>query len=60
MDTLNVTQKRSQIGCSAKQRATLKGLGLGKIGATRTLENTPAVRGMIKSVIHLLSVEENG
>jgi len=60
VDTLNITLKRSIIGCSAHQRATLKGLGLRKIGSTRSLENTPAVRGMIKSVIHLLSVEENG
>jgi large subunit ribosomal protein L30 len=34
------------------------GLGLRRIGRSRVLENTPAVRGMIKSVIHLVTVEE--
>jgi large subunit ribosomal protein L30 len=33
-------------------------LGLRKINSTRTLENTPAVRGMVKKVIHLVDVEE--
>ncbi len=39
------------------QKATVKGLGLGKLGTQRTLENTPAVRGMIKKVIHLLEIK---
>jgi len=34
------------------------GLGLRRIGRSRTLENTPAVRGMVKSVLHLVEVEE--
>jgi len=58
--TITVTLLRSTIGCDAAQRATIRGLGLRKIGSSRALENTPAVRGMIKSVIHLLSVEEGG
>lgn len=57
MSTLKVTLVRSSIGCSERLRANLRGLGLRKIGATKELENTPAVRGMIKSAIHLLKVD---
>ncbi len=41
------------------QLATLKGLGLGKIRRTRTLEDTPSVRGMIHAVKHLVEVVED-
>lgn len=58
MTRLKVTLNRSQIGCDERQRATLRGLGLRKIGGSRLLENTPSVRGMVKSVIHLVQVEE--
>ena len=54
--TITIRMKRSRIGCNPQQRATLNGLGVRVIGKERTLENTPAVRGMIKSVIHLLEV----
>jgi len=54
--TITVRMKRSKIGCIPKQRATINGLGLRRIGDERTLENTPSVRGMIKSVIHLLEI----
>jgi large subunit ribosomal protein L30 len=54
---VRVTQTRSAIGRKADQRATLIGLGLNKIGRTRELEDTPAVRGMIAKVRHLLRVE---
>lgn len=57
MSTLKVTLVKSTIGCSERVRSTLRGLGLRKIGSDRELENTPAVRGMIKSVIHLLKVD---
>ncbi|MEO1324954.1 MAG: 50S ribosomal protein L30, partial [Pseudomonadota bacterium] len=40
------------------QRQTLVGLGLNKMGRTRTLEDTPAVRGMINKVSHLVEVVE--
>lgn len=56
--TLNVTQTRSAIGRKQYQHATLKGLGLGRIGRTKTLEDTPSVRGMINAVSHLIKVEE--
>ena len=54
---LKVTLMRSTIGCSEHQRLAIRGLGLRKIGVSRELENTPGVRGMIKSVIHLIQVE---
>ena len=55
--TIVVTQTGSPIGRPAYQRQTLIGLGLNKIGRTRELEDTPAVRGMISTVKHLLRVE---
>lgn len=59
MGSLKVTLLRSTIGCSERVRATIRGLGLRTIGVSRELENTPAVRGMVKSVLHLVQVEEN-
>ncbi|TNE88619.1 MAG: 50S ribosomal protein L30 [Deltaproteobacteria bacterium] len=58
MKYLQVTLRHSAIGRNAKQLATIKGLGLRKIGQSRKLENTPAVRGMVKKVLHLVEVEE--
>lgn len=55
--TIIVTQTGSPIGRPADQAATLKGLGLGKMHRTRELEDTPAVRGMINKVQHLLRIE---
>ncbi|MBI1362370.1 MAG: 50S ribosomal protein L30 [Proteobacteria bacterium] len=57
--TVTVTQTGSILGRKADQEATLKGLGLNKRHRTRTLEDTPAVRGMIAKVAHLVCVEEN-
>ncbi len=57
-DTITVTQIGSPIGRQAKQRATLVGLGLNKMYKTRTLEDTPAVRGMIRKVRHLVKIED--
>jgi large subunit ribosomal protein L30 len=56
--TLTVRQIRSANRKPATQTATLKGLGLGKIRRTRTLEDTPAVRGMIRAVAHLVEIVE--
>ena len=58
-DKIRVTQIRSPIGRSADQRKTLIGLGLNKIRRSRELEDTPAVRGMINKVKHLVEMEEN-
>ncbi len=55
--TVTVTQIGSPIGRPADQRATLVGLGLNKMRRTRQLEDTPAVRGMIAKVAHLVKVE---
>ncbi len=55
--TVTVTQIASPIGRPKDQRATLIGLGLNKIHRTRELEDTPAVRGMIGKVSHLVRVE---
>ena len=55
--TVKVTQIGSPIGREKHQRATLIGLGLNKLNRTVELEDTPAVRGMINRVRHLLRVE---
>ena len=57
--TVTVEQTGSPIRRPADQRATLVGLGLNKIGRRRTLEDTPAVRGMIRKVSHLVRVVED-
>jgi large subunit ribosomal protein L30 len=54
---VKVTQIASPIGRRADQRATLVGLGLNKLNRTRELEDTPSVRGMIRKVSHLVTVE---
>ena len=55
--TVKVVQIRSAIGREGSQRKTLIGLGLNKIGRVRELEDTPAVRGMINKVKHLVRFE---
>ena len=56
--TIRVTQTGSPIGRPNDQRATLIGLGLNKMNRTRELEDTPAVRGMVNKVKHLVRVED--
>ncbi|MDC0864446.1 50S ribosomal protein L30 [Rickettsiaceae bacterium] len=56
---IKVTRISSVIGRPADQRGTLVGLGLNKIGASRILEDTPSIRGMINKVKHLINVESN-
>ncbi|MGM0561664.1 MAG: 50S ribosomal protein L30 [Pseudomonadota bacterium] len=53
-----VQQTRSAIGRTEDQLATLRGLGLGRVNRRRELEDTPAVRGMIGKVRHLVRVVE--
>jgi len=55
--TITIKYKKSTIGRPKDQGATIRGLGLRKLNEVRTLPNTPATRGMIKKVMHLLSVE---
>lgn len=56
---VTVTQTGSPIGKEASQRSTLIGLGLNKIGRSRTLVETPDVMGMVTKVKHLLKVEHS-
>jgi large subunit ribosomal protein L30 len=55
---LKVVQVRSTIGRPRTQRLTLRGLGLRGRHSTVVVDNTPSFRGMIKKVIHLVTVEE--
>lgn len=55
--TLKVTLVKSLIGRKQDQRATVKGLGLRRINHSVTVEDTPAIRGMINKVIYLLKLE---
>jgi large subunit ribosomal protein L30 len=56
--TVTVRQTGSPIRRKSDQRATLIGLGLNRVGRTRTLPDTPAVRGMIAKVAHMVEVVE--
>ena len=55
---IKVTQIRSGIGGTRRQRETLKSLGLRKIRQSVVREDTPSVRGLIATVHHLVTVEE--
>jgi len=55
---IRLKQVRSGAHYGEKQQATLRGLGLGKTGQTAELADSPAVRGMIRAVTHLVKVEE--
>ncbi|MBI5893567.1 MAG: 50S ribosomal protein L30 [Deltaproteobacteria bacterium] len=55
--TIKITLKRSKSGSTKRQQETLKGLGLTKVNKTVVLKDTPAVKGMINKVSHLVSVE---
>ena len=55
---IKVTLVRSVIGTKKDHRATVRGLGLGKINSVSVLADTPEVRGMISKVDYLVSVSE--
>ncbi|WP_046470651.1 50S ribosomal protein L30 [Allosalinactinospora lopnorensis] len=59
MAKLKITQVRSKIGGTQKQRDSLRSLGLGRIGKSVSREDRPEVRGQINVVAHLVSVEED-
>ncbi|MDR3348709.1 MAG: 50S ribosomal protein L30 [Acidaminococcales bacterium] len=59
MKQIKVTLTRSLIGRPKDQRATVKALGLGKMHSSALKNDTPAIRGMIRKVEHLLAIEEN-
>lgn len=54
--TITIRLMKGTIACNPKQRACVNGLGLKRRMQVKTLENTPAVRGMIKKVLHLVEV----
>ncbi len=56
--TLRVTWVRSAIGYTKDQKATVKALGLRRLHQTVEHKDTPALRGMLNKVIHLLKIEE--
>jgi large subunit ribosomal protein L30 len=58
MSRLKVTQTRSGIGGKQNQRDTLRTLGVKRIGDTAVHEDKPEVRGMVRAVRHLITVEE--
>jgi len=58
--TLRVTQVKSSISHIARNRATLKALGLHGIGSSVDVVDNDAVRGMVRQVRFLVSVEETG
>jgi len=59
MAKIKISLVRSTIGQIPKHRATVRSLGLRKIGSSVVQEDTPAIRGMVKNVSHLVSVEDN-
>lgn len=58
MAKLKITLTRSTIGQKPKKVATVRSLGLKKISSSVVQEDTPAVRGMVNAVVHLVKVEE--
>jgi large subunit ribosomal protein L30 len=58
MKKLVVSQRVSVIGRPESQRLVLRGLGLRGVGSSVTVANTPSFRGMIKKVLHLVTVRE--
>lgn len=56
---LKITLVKSMIGRPDKHRKILRGMGLTKVNRTVELQNTPAIRGMVAKVSHLVVAEEN-
>ena len=54
-----ITQVRSSVGTSKRHRGTLRALGLRGIGQSRTHEDSPALRGMLLQVDHLVRIDES-
>ena len=57
---LQITLKRSGIGCTHRQRETLRSLGLTRIGKTTLRHDSPSVQGRLRTVGHLIEVAEHG
>ncbi len=59
MGHLKIKWTRSSISCTDDVRATIKSLGFRKLYEEKTVKNTPQIRGMVKKVIHLVTVLED-
>ena len=59
MAKIKITQIKSGIDRSERQKLTLQALGLNKLNATKEVESTPQILGMVKKVNHLVRVEES-
>ena len=59
MSKLKVTQVRSGIGANPRNRGTLRALGLGRIGKSNEIDESPVLAGMLRKVRHLVHVEES-
>ena len=57
---LQIILKRSEIGCTRRQRETLRGIGLTRRGKTILRNDSPSLQGMLRKVSHLIEVRENG
>jgi large subunit ribosomal protein L30 len=57
---MKVTQVRSKNGSDQRQQATLRSLGLRRIGQTFDVKDTPQARGMVHRIRHLVKVEDDG
>jgi large subunit ribosomal protein L30 len=60
VSVLKVTQRKSRFGSDERQKATLRSLGLRRIGQTVEVSDSPQARGMIAKVAHLVEVSEDG
>ena len=59
MSHLKIKWTKSFIGCTQDQRDTIRSLGFKKLYQEKTVKNTPEIRGMVKKVIHLLTIVED-
>jgi large subunit ribosomal protein L30 len=59
LSTVRVTQRKSRNGCDKRQLATLRSLGLRRIGHTVEVSDSPQIRGMLHKVRHLVEVQES-
>lgn len=58
MAKIKITQIRSKIGCTARQKRTFEALGIKKMHQTIEMEATPQILGMVRAIHHLVKVEE--
>jgi large subunit ribosomal protein L30 len=58
MATIRITYSKSAIGYTVRQKATVKALGFKRLYETIEKEDTPAIRGMIEKISHLVTVED--